>query len=80
MAHTNGVESVWSVLKRAHKGVYHQLSAKHLQRYVSTFAGRQNVRELDTLAQMEHVVAGMVGHRLMYRDLTAYNGRSAVAG
>lgn len=50
MAHTNGVESFWSVLKRAHKGVYHQLSAKHLQRYVSTFAGRQNVRELDTLA------------------------------
>ena len=31
MIHTNGVESFWSMLKRAHKGVYHQLSAKHLQ-------------------------------------------------
>ena len=30
MAHTNGVESFWSMLKRAHKGVYHKLSAKHL--------------------------------------------------
>ena len=71
MAHTNGVESFWSTLKRAHKGVYHKLSKKHLQRYVSIFAGRQNVRDMDTLAQMQHVVAGMVGRRLMYRDLVA---------
>ena len=77
MAHTNGVESFWSTLKRAHKGVYHRLSAKHLQRYVSMFAGRQNVREMDTLAQMQHVVAGMVGRRLMYRDLVA--GKRGVA-
>ena len=69
--HTNGVESFWSMLKRAHKGVYHKISAKHLQRYVSQFAGRQNIREMDTLAQMQHVVAGMVGRRLMYKDLTA---------
>ena len=31
MAHTNGIESFWSMLKRAHKGVYHKISAKHLQ-------------------------------------------------
>ncbi|MDE0394981.1 MAG: IS1595 family transposase [Gammaproteobacteria bacterium] len=67
--HTNGVESFWGMLKRAHKGVYHKLSAKHLQRYVSQFAGRQNVREMDTLEQMQHVVAGLVGRRLTYRDL-----------
>ena len=71
MAHTNGVESFWSMLKRAHKGIYHKMSAKHLQRYVNTFAGRQNVREMDTLQQMQHVVAGMIGRRLMYKDLTA---------
>ncbi|MCY3676642.1 MAG: IS1595 family transposase, partial [Gemmatimonadetes bacterium] len=77
--HTNGVESFWSMLKRAHKGVYHRLSPKHLQRYVNIFAGRQNVREMDTLAQMQAVVMGMVGRRLMYRDLVANNGLSAVA-
>ena len=33
--HTNSVEAFWSMLKRAHKGVYHKLSAKHLQRYIS---------------------------------------------
>ena len=70
-AHTNGIESFWSMLKRAHKGVYHQISAKHLQRYVDEFAGRHNVREADTIDQMGAVVSGMVGKRLMYRDLIA---------
>ncbi len=71
MAHTNGIESFWSMLKRAHKGVYHKISPKHLQRYVDEFAGRHGVREQDTLDQMRSVVAGMVGKRLMYRDLVA---------
>ena len=57
MAHTNGIESFWSMLKRAHKGVYHKISAKHLQRYVDEFAGRHGVRELDTREQMQSVVA-----------------------
>ena len=77
--HTNGVESFWSMLKRAHKGVYHRLSPKHLQAYVDTFAGRQNMREMDTLAQIQHVVAGLIGRRLTYRNLVADNGRSAMA-
>ena len=33
MAHTNSVESFWATLKRAHKGTFHRLSAKHLQRH-----------------------------------------------
>ncbi len=71
MAHTNGVESFWSMLKRAHKGVYHKLSGKHLHRYVQEFAGRHNIRDRDTLEQMRDVFAGMVGKRLMYKELTA---------
>ncbi len=78
--HTNGVESFWSMLKRAHKGTFHRLSAKHLQRYVSEFAGRHNIRELDTIDQMRDVVAGLIGRRLMYRDLVADNGLAARAG
>ena len=71
MAHTNGIESFWATLKRAHKGVYHKMSPKHLQRYVRQFAGKHNAREDDTITQMQNVVAGMVGKRLMYRDLVA---------
>lgn len=71
MVHTNGIESFWAMLKRAHKGTFHKLSAKHLQRYVNEFAGRHNIRHMDTIDQMAHVVALMVGKRLMYRDLIA---------
>ncbi len=71
MAHTNGVESFWAMLRRGYHGVYHKISIKHLQRHVNEYAGRHNLRELDTIDQMHHVVAGMVGRRLLYRDLVA---------
>ena len=48
MAYTNGIESFWATLKRAHKGTFHQISPKHMQRYVDEFAGRHNVRRDDT--------------------------------
>ena len=79
MAHTNGMESFWATLKRAHKGVYHKISEKHLGRYVRQFAGKHNARAADTITQMGGVIAGMVGKRLMYRDLTAANGLASGA-
>ena len=68
-AHINGTESFWAMLKRAHKGTYHKMSKKHLGRYVQEFTGRHNIREQDTINQMQHVAAGMVGKQLMYSDL-----------
>ena len=70
-AHTNGVESFWSMLKRAHIGVFHKISEKHLGRYVTEFAGRHNIRPMDTIHQMESMVLGMDGKRLRYKDLVA---------
>lgn len=70
-AHTNGIESFWSLLKRGYYGTYHKMSEKHLPRYVQEFSGRHNVRPLDTVVQMEKVFTGMVGKRLRYSDLTA---------
>ena len=70
-AHTNGIESFWSMLKRGYMGTFHHFSAKHLQRYVSEFAGRHNIRDLDTVAQMAIISRGMVGKRLPYAELVA---------
>lgn len=70
-AHTNGLESFWSMLKRGYQGTYHKMSVKHLDRYVTEFAGRHNVRTLDTLDQMALVVTGMVGKQLPWEKLTA---------
>jgi transposase-like protein/nitrogen fixation protein FixH len=79
MASTNGVESFWSMLKRAHKGTFHKISPKHLNRYVQEFAAKHNLRESGTLAQMRLTVAALVGHRLLYRDLVRDNGLPSFA-
>ena len=70
-AHTNGIESFWSLLKRGYHGTYHRMSPKHLDRYVDEFAGRHNARPLDTIDQMQAIVRGMSGKRLRYRELVA---------
>ena len=59
------------MLKRAHKGVYHKISRKHLDRYVNEFVVRHNIRELDTIRQMELVFVGFIGQRLKYDDLVS---------
>ena len=73
-AHTNGVESFWSLLKRGYHGTYHKMSPKHLDRYVSEFARRHNIRDKDTIDQMSAMVVGMATKRLKYADLIADNG------
>ncbi len=70
-AHTNGIESFWAMLKRGYYGTYHRMSEKHLQRYVNEFAGRHNMRPLDTIDQMKAMARGMDGKKLRYRDLIA---------
>ena len=74
MAHTNGMESFWAMLKRAHQGTFHKLSPKHLNRYVQEFAGKNNIRESGTRDQMRSVVLQLMGRTLPYRKLIADNG------
>ena len=73
-AHTQGIDSFWSMLKRGYMGTYHWMSTKHLHRYTIEFAGRHNVRPLDTVEQMRAVARGLVGRRLRYRTLTGKEG------
>ncbi|MXW72004.1 MAG: IS1595 family transposase [Acidobacteria bacterium] len=70
-AHTQGIESFWAMLKRAHTGTFHKISRKHLNRYVQEFAGKHNLRDYGTRDQMERVAHALVGRRLTYDDLTA---------
>lgn len=73
MASTNGIESVWAVLKRGLNGVYHQVSTKHLRRYVDEFTFRLNEGDVKrhTLKRLDSFVDAIVGKRLTYKELTA---------
>jgi hypothetical protein len=61
--HTNTVENSFSLLKRAVIGTYHQLSIKHLQRYLNEFSYRFNRREDAEL--FENTVMRMAGAKPM---------------
>jgi len=68
--HTNGVEGVWSLLKRSIVGTFHKVSAKHLDRYLDELEWRFNNRDnpyifRDALIQLAH------GDPLRYHALTA---------
>jgi|ERR1039458_7830937 transposase-like protein len=72
MAHTNGIESVWAVLKRGHYGTYHHFSLKHLQRYVDEFAFRLNEGncKVHTMTRIGALADKAVGARITYKALT----------
>jgi transposase-like protein len=61
--HTNTVESAFSLLKRGLIGSFHQVSIKHLQRYLNEFGYRFNRREDADL--FEQTVSRMAGVKPM---------------
>jgi len=71
--HTNGIESVWAVMKRGLHGVYHHASPKHLHRYVDEFTFRLNDGDVKrhTLERLASLVSASFGPRLTYKELTA---------
>lgn len=67
---TNGMESVWSLLKRSIIGSYHQLSEKHLDAYLAELEWRFNNRENPHLFR-DTLRALVTADPLRYSELTA---------
>lgn len=68
--HTNGIENFWSLLKRGIIGIFHQISAKHLQRYCDEFAARYNTRKIQDNERFQLSIQNSEG-RLKYHELIA---------
>ncbi|MCY4091395.1 MAG: IS1595 family transposase [Caldilineaceae bacterium] len=68
---TNGIESVWAVLKRGYKGVYHHWHPKNTHRYLHEFLFRLNNTNPHkvTLDDLRAVVRNAIGKRLTYKEL-----------
>lgn len=68
--HTNGIESVWALLKRQIIGIHHWVSPKHLDRYVQEMSWRFNRRDMQVGLRMNDLFACVEG-RLKYKELIA---------
>ena len=72
-AYTNGIESVWAVIKRGYKGVYHWWSEKHMERYINEFAFRLNEGNVrhHTLDRINELLRNSFGKRLTWEQLVS---------
>jgi transposase-like protein len=68
--HTNGLESYWSLLKRALKGTYISVEPFHLFRYLDEQAFRFNERWGKDADRFELLLKAVVGRRLTWKTLT----------
>jgi len=66
--HTGTIDGYWSLLKREIIGSFHQVSIKHLHRYLSEFQFRWNNREPQDMFQMV-IVALLMDVALPYAEL-----------
>lgn len=66
--HSNTVESAFSLLKRGIYGNFHNVSRKHLHRYVAEFDFRWNARKVDDGERLARAIRSAVGKRLRYRE------------
>jgi transposase-like protein len=68
--HTGTIDGYWGLLKRGIIGGFHQISVKHLHRYLSEFQFRWNNREAASIFMMV-IAALVIGSALPYKQLIA---------
>lgn len=71
-AHTNTIENFHNIIKRGLMGIYHQMSEKHLQRYLNEFAARYNTRDVNAYERFENLI-GKSNGGVLYKNLIAEN-------
>ena len=74
--HTNGVENFWSLLQRMLLGTYVAVEPFHLERYLDEQCFRFNHRQDNDAQRFARAMAGVVGKRLMYSELTGNAGQT----
>jgi transposase-like protein len=67
-AHTNTLEGFWSLLKRGVNGIYHSISAKHLQQYIDEFVFRYNTRNMTESYRFDSML-NHINIQLPYKQL-----------
>lgn len=69
---TNSIESVWAILKRAHKGIYHQWSKKHGHRYYNEIAYRLTEGHVDIpiMVRIKKLTQRTFEVQLTWKELT----------
>jgi transposase-like protein len=68
--HTNGLENFWALFKRCIKGTYVACEPFHLQAYLDEQAFRFNHRKNTDAQRFCKAIAGVVGKKLTYNQLT----------
>ena len=69
-AHTNSMESFWSLLKRGYIGTFDHFTWKHLHRYLDEFFGPVNLTGLHGGQRLDATLGAASDLRLTYSDLT----------
>lgn len=67
--HTQNIENFWSIFKRGIIGIYHFVSAKHLERYCTEFGYRYNNRDLSGVEKFEIALNQVSTARITYNTL-----------
>ncbi|MCW3125841.1 MAG: transposase [Bacteroidetes bacterium] len=67
--HTNSIEGFWSQMKRGIYGIYHHVSATHLNAYCDEFTYRYNTRSFTTQNRFDMILTNVSGRRLTYETL-----------
>jgi transposase-like protein len=67
-ASTNTAESSFAILKRGISGIYHNVSKKHLPRYLAEFDFRWNHRAMNDGERTTSAIQSANGKRLLYKE------------